>query len=198
MAGTIASLSSNGANVGNQAVSRSGSERKADKAVLDIAKALKQSNTAAAQQAVADLRAATPSQNAATETTDAVKALDQALKANDLQKAGQAFANLQQARQRQNDSVTRNPASAQPQVGGATVTRRADRPEASGQTAPQQTRQASPRQADETRARQQAANDAANAEAAQRAFLTRQELSAKAAEPRQEPVEKGQRINVRA
>ncbi|MCG2583489.1 hypothetical protein [Massilia sp. TS11] len=192
MAGNLASIAITGASAGNQALTRAGSERKADKAIIDIAKALKESNTVAAQKAVQDLRGAVPTQNAATETSDAVKALDQALKSNDLQKAAEAFANLQQARQRAQGNAARNPASAQPQVGGATVQRRADRPEASGTSSP------APRSSDDTRVKQQAANDAAAADAAQKAFLTRQELAAKAADQRKEPSEKGQRINVTA
>ena len=115
MAGNLTSLSNNGIAAGKQSVSQSGSERQAQKAIGDLGKALHANDLAAAQTAVASLKAAAPTQNARTDFQNAVKALDQALKSGNVKGATEAFANVQQARKQIQQQQLRGPARDVPQ-----------------------------------------------------------------------------------
>ncbi len=178
MAGSITSLSNNGIATASVSQNRSGSERQLSREVGDLGKHLAANDVAAAQTAVAALKNAAPTQNAGTDFSNAVKALDAALKANNTSGAAEAFANLQRAQKRiQQDRLT-GPAQDvpnRPRVAGGGVavdTVRAPQPG----TAPVRATGAETAQLAKT---SQAAVQRAGAE---QAFITRQDLAAKAAQ----------------
>ncbi|MES2298930.1 MAG: hypothetical protein V4582_17930 [Pseudomonadota bacterium] len=182
MAGTLTSISHNGISAGNQTVAKSGSERQVQKDIGDLGKALHANDVAAAQTAVASLKAAAPTQNARTDFSNAVKALDQALKTGDTKGATQAFADLQQARKQVQQAQIKGPAQDVPQrphvAGGV------DPGAHGGQQNPASTQgpsAAPPKGGGQTQALQRTAQAEQLHKTTERAFITRQDLAAKAA-----------------
>jgi hypothetical protein len=177
MAGSITSLSNNGIAAASQSLSRSGSDRQLSREVGDLGKHLAANDVAAAQSAVASLKNAAPTQNAGTDFSNAVKALDAALKANNTSGAAEAFANLQRAQKRiQQDRLT-GPAQDVP-----------NRPRVSGGSDFETVRAASPDTAPDRATGADTARLAKAVQAdtrragAEQAFITRQDLAAKSAQ----------------
>lgn len=185
MAGSISTLSNNGIAAGSAPRGVSGSDRALSRQVGDLGKALANNDVAAAQSAVASLRSAAPTQNSGTDFSNAVRALDQALKSNNTSGAAEAFANLQRAQRRLQLERQGGPAQDvpnRPRLGAASelipakvAAREAVPDRATG--------------ADTARIARQN-NAGAQRAVSEQAFITRQDLAAKAAQTTPQPEEK--------
>lgn len=160
MAGTLAAvsnISSGIAPVAKPEAQRQGQGDQADQGVQ-----------AAAAQAASSQKTAAPTQNAGTQSRDAVKAIDETLKASDARRATEAFLNLQQAQ------------GAQPSARGAPP---AEAPVEAQEQAQDQAQDSAPQRAgtgagQETRQIEQADAAVQARESAERAFIARQALDA--------------------
>ncbi len=197
MVGSVTSLSSNGVIAGNISASRTGPSAQVNRQIGDLGKALANNDVAQAQSAVAALRTAAPTQNANTDFSNAVKALDQALKSNNTSGAAEAFANLQRAQKRIQQERIAGPAEdvpGRPRTLGGTINFQTVRSDALTKA---------PGRATGEQTARIAKADSANAQhaAAEQAFITRQDLAAKAVQP-QAPTEDakpiGSTINTKA
>ncbi len=195
MAGSISTLANNGIAGGSAPPARSGADRALSRQVGDLGKALANNDVAAAQSAVASLKSAAPTQNSGTDFSNAVKALDQALKSNNTSGAAEAFANLQRAQRRLQLERQGGPAQDvpnRPRLGAASELTPARGP----------ARAAVPDRATGADTARIARQNSAGAQraASEQAFITRQDLAAKAAQTTPQPEAKpiGSTINTTA